>query len=144
MPDTITQNSDKRVVYPYVKQLRNITQNKKLKGTKVLFGSKYYNCWSFTAFAFNWRKELEWMSEYNMENCLRKFSEPVEVPQNGDIVVFRVRTGLAHTAILIDVDKRAVLHKPGGRALELNTIEGAKEIYDNTDSITFRRAKKVA
>ena len=93
-----------------------------------------YNCWGFTAYTEGWTEECYWLGHKNMETFLSERTYRIEVPQVGDIAVFRdssyIDNELMHTAILYQVDESNPLfvHKPASDPLEISDLD---DLYDN-------------
>jgi len=120
-----------------------LTQNKKINKRNLLSNKEDYNCWGFVAFAFNWNSELEWLEEYEMDFYLKNNTRPItkEKARTGDVIVFRHKRDLIHTAILTNKEKKILLHKPGSTSFEADTIKGALDVYYGC-RVTFRRPYK--
>lgn len=133
-------HTKKEIVEPELKKLKKLCNNKKLSLSKINSSSTYFNCWGFTAFAFNWLPSLEWFEEYEMKYCIENFTRKVKKPKFGDIVVMIDYQGdLEHTAILVDVENLKMIHKPGAHKLEVNDMDNIRELYNNVTLIEFRR-----
>jgi len=130
------------VILPELLTVQKVTNNKNLTIDNVK--GEEFNCWGFTAYSFKWLSSLMWFEVNEMEYCLGTFTREVKKPRIGDIVVFRSFCDgeLLHTAILTDLTSNKIIHKPGYLDLEVNTVKGALEIYDDADEITFRRPLK--
>ncbi len=140
--DQSPKNTSKKRIIPHLNKLQKITNNTHLneKSKKLFEKDGDFNCWGFTAYSFKWIKKLEWFEYEEMDYCLWNFSEIVKTPRIGDIVEFRDHFGdLIHTAILTNVKNKTLLHKPGYCTFEVNTIEGAKDIYGHNLKIKYRR-----
>jgi len=98
----------------------------------------HFNCWSFTAFYCGWKERVYWMKGEEMEDELKLRTIPIgrENLKAGDIAVFRRRSILTHTAVLLPGGK-LVCHKPGGLDLCIDTMESAVNSYGN---VTYARA----
>ena len=135
--------TNKEVIAPKLNALKKLTRNNKLTPRSRSLTTNRYNCWGFTAFAFKWIKEVEWFEFEEMNYCLQNFTKKVKTPKNGDILVLTgaYSNELIHTAIIVDAKEKTVLHKVGGLKLEVNTIKGAKKIYDDSSPrISYHRA----
>lgn len=89
-----------------------------------------YNCWGFVAYAFGWYNDLHWLDADVMHKLLLERSVVIDEPVDGCIAVYRdfgnelnYGAELTHTAILANVEKGLVIHKPGDWKLELISLE---------------------
>jgi len=134
-------NIKKEVVEAELTKLRKLYNNRKLSLKNINQSSHPFNCWGFIAFIFKWLPHLEWFYNSKMEYCLAKFTKLAKRPKVGDIVVMRTFwSTLEHTAVLVDVKKMKIIHKPGGCKLEVNDLDNIIKLYGNIDKIEFRRA----
>lgn len=88
-----------------------------------------YNCWGFTAYAKGVLSTEDWLADHEMLDILRNHFVPVTRPRKGDVVAFFDKYGLQHSAVVTNGFTRAIIHKPGGCALELSSIRSAKRCY---------------
>ena len=94
-----------------------------------------YNCWGFVKALFT-DCQFKWIQCYSqMEKWLNHYTRIVSTEQRktGDIVCFRNNSNeLTHTAILLNVGKNTLLHKPGRAPLEISdiyTVTEARSTY---------------
>jgi hypothetical protein len=136
------KNVKYEVITKELTKLQKLTNNKNLTTLKL---RGHFNCWGFTAYAFQWIKELVWFDKHEMEYCIDRFTRIIKKPRVGDIVVFRNSYGeIEHTAIFTNLDTFTIIHKPGYLRLEVDTIDNVKLLYEEIDfdRITFNRAIK--
>lgn len=124
-----------------LKTAAKILRNRRIVANVDKFEKKesYFNCWNFTAFTLGWTKELSWFSCYTMDKLLeeKSYRIPKDKIRAGDIVVYR-SYGLEHTALILDPEKKTIIHKDGCFPIELNKYNN---VYRGC-RITFQRPKK--
>jgi len=109
--------------------------------------NKYYNCWGFTAFINKWVHSLEWMSEYDIEDMIKKYTKKIrkDSAKTGDIIVFRLKCDneIEHTATICS-DNLDVIHKPGRYKLEVSQFNDVLDDYEDVCGslrVEYRRIK---
>jgi cell wall-associated NlpC family hydrolase len=99
-----------------------------------------FNCWGFTAYYHGWVNSVFWLDREPMADFLKNRTKPIdkEKVKAGDIAVFDRGGYLTHTAIMLP-DGNLVCHKPGGRALCIDTVDNVKKSYG---AVRYARVKR--
>lgn len=140
------------------KMIRNLGGNRKLTlRNKKLAENDDYNCWGFTAYAYNWVDKLYWVSSEYMNRLLDRHTYKTPIRKKdvkvGDIIVYRSndrnlmheitgRKYLLHTGIVTDPFLELMLDKDGDYRLEPHTYYDSRYYKNYNSSITFMRVRK--
>lgn len=135
-----------------IKFAASLIGNKALPSkVKELSKESSYNCWGFTAYALSLHTKLTWLGSHAMDSILK--NQTIKIKKKdlkaGDIAVYRCdccpNDSLQHTAIVLNPNTTTIIHKDGGRPLEMNKIYDVwyAEHYGKK-GVTFRRVKRVA
>ena len=103
----------------------------------------------FTAYCFNWLKELMWIEAPEMTEFLESHTKEIKSDevQKGDILVFYYSNDedfennydnlpLCHTGIVLKPGKKLkIIHKPGMGDLAIESLEEVKKTYKWADPI---------
>jgi hypothetical protein len=141
-----------------LKTVRKLSGNAKIsvRNTK-LSEDEDYNCWGFTAFAYNWVDRLYWIDSTYMNILLDRYTYKTLIRKKnvkvGDIIIYRSRNEhdaneadgkkyLLHTGIVTDPFLELMLDKDGDRRLNTHTYYGSRYYKNYNSIITFARVIK--
>jgi hypothetical protein len=102
-----------------------------------------YNCFGLVAFICGWFQDLRFVSDIEMKTLLDKNSYPIDSSkiERGDIAIYYMFGEIYHTAIVTNVEKEELVHKPASKALEFQNFRGTLGKYDYGEIGQFRRNK---
>ncbi len=124
---------NKRFKYESLEEIESITNNTP---------DRDYNCWGWTVYVTRLKNYLTWVDNHTMEHFIKFHTIHTEKPKIGDFAVYRNNGYLTHTAPVIGKHRGQyiTLHKPGARALDIDTVENVcNDIEEYGEVVEYRR-----